>query len=481
MNQNTVLVPPSGTGLQEGPAEEHLDDHKVRVAVVGAGPAGIYAVESLLASMQGLSVDVFDRLQTPYGLVRYGIAPDNQKMKSVTRILRDALHQRANVRFIGNVRFGVDINRADLIKHYDAVIYATGAQDERRLGISGEDLPGSYGAKEFVDWYNGHPDAAERQFPLQAKQVAVVGAGNVALDVARMLVLSPDEIASTDVPDRVLHAFSNSQITDVHLIARRGPAQAKFTPAELRGIGDLINADIVIRADELLLTEDDEIRIGSNRELRTNIAMLRQWAMRPLQGRARRLHIRFLRRPVRILGEKHVEGILIESNEQLAHEQVRGTGKFETLKVDMVLRSVGYRALRLPDVPFDEARSVIPHERGRVFEEQGQATAKEYVTGWAKRGPTGTVGTNRSDSVETVCCLLEDLAGRHAHNGSEPATILAVLNERCVEYTDWAHWLRIDDHETRLGRDQGRPRVKIPDLRSMLALSYDSAASGRVD
>jgi ferredoxin/flavodoxin---NADP+ reductase len=479
MSQNIPTVSPSEAHLQESPADTDKGGRKARVAVVGAGPSGIYAVESLLESVQGLGVDVFDRLPTPYGLVRYGIAPDNQKMKSVTRVLRNALHQRTNVRFIGNVRFGADINRADLIKHYDAVIYATGAQDERRLGISGEGLPGSYGAKEFVDWYNGHPDAADRHFPLQAKQVAVVGAGNVALDVARMLILSPGEIASTDVPDRVLYAFSNSQITDVHLIGRRGPAQAKFTPAELRGIGDLINADVVIRPDELLLTEDDEVRISSNRELRTNITMLRQWALRPLQGRARRLHIRFLRRPVRILGENRVEGILIESNEQLAQEQVRGTGNFETLKVDMIFRSVGYRALRLPDVPFDETRSIIPHDRGRVLDAGGQTAAREYVTGWAKRGPTGTVGTNRSDSAETVCGLLEDLVAQRSYGGSDPAKILDLLKERRVKYTDWGHWLRLDDYETQLGRDQGRPRVKIPDLRSMLELSHHFDASGR--
>ncbi len=386
----------------EGLGEEAGCAGAARVAVVGAGPAGLYAVESLLELAAGLSVDVFDRLPTPYGLVRYGIAPDNQKMKSVIRVLCNVFHSEKPVRYIGNVCFGVDISRADLLEQYDAVIYATGAQAERRLGIPGEDLARCYGAKEFVDWYNGHPDAADGNFLLNAKQVAVIGAGNVALDVARMLIRSPDEIASTDVPDRVLHAFRSSEITDVHLIARRGPAQAKFTPMELRGIGDLLNADVVIRPEELLLSDEDEIRIASNRELRTNIAMLREWARRPLQGKARRIQIRFLRRPVRILGKDRVEGLLLESNEPLADEQVRGTGNLETIKAEMIFRSVGYRALRLPDVPFDEARSIIPHDRGRVLDENGQLTGREYVTGWAKRGPSGTVGTNRSDSAETV-------------------------------------------------------------------------------
>jgi ferredoxin--NADP+ reductase len=452
-----------------------------RVAVVGAGPAGLFAVQSLLASSSGLGIDVFDRLPTPYGLVRYGVAPDNQKMKSVTRVLRTAFDHGTNVRFIGNVRFGEDIRRADLLDHYDAVVYATGAQGERTLGISGEDLPGSHGAKDFVDWYNGHPDAADRNFDLHAQQVAVVGAGNVALDVARMLVRSPDEIASTDVPDRVLDAFRDSRITDVHLIARRGLVQAKFTPEELRGIDDLVGVDVVIRPEEMLLTGDDELRIGSNRQLRTNVAMLRQWAQRPLQGKARRIHLRFLHRPVRVLGENRVEGILLERNELLANGQVRGTGDFETIALGMIFRAVGYQALPLPDVPFDQARAIIPHSHGRVLDAGGRLAKGEYVTGWAKRGPSGTIGTNKSDSAETVCNLLADLTTGAPYKGSDPKAILAVLDHRGVSYTNWANWLRLDDHEIQLGRGQGRPRVKVHVLRSMLELCRGAGVPGSAD
>jgi ferredoxin--NADP+ reductase len=448
--------------------------------VVGAGPAGLYAVESLLESGPDFCIDVFDRLPTPYGLVRYGVAPDNQKMKSVIRVLHNSFNNKTHVRFIGNVCFGVDVRRTDLLKFYDAVIYATGAPAERRIGIPGEDLPGSYGAKEFVEWYNGHPDVAHHDFLLDKRHAAIIGAGNVALDVARMLIRSPEEIASTDVPDRVLAAFRNSQVTDVHLIARRGPAQAKFTPVELRGIGSLLNADIVVRPEEILLSDSDEIRIGANRELRTNIAILREWAGRKLQGKGRRLHIRFLRSPVRFLGENRVEGIMLEDNEQLADEHVRGTGSFETLKVDMIFRSVGYRALRLPDVPFDEAKSIVPNKEGRVLNENGQLTEKEYVTGWAKRGPCGTIGTNRSDSAETICTLLADVTARKLCNRSNSEQILMFLDDRRVNYTNWANWLRLDDYETQLGREQGRPRVKIPDLRSMLELSRNSDASSFV-
>jgi ferredoxin--NADP+ reductase len=445
-----------------------------RVAVVGAGPAGLFAVQSLLASASGLGVDVFDRLPTPYGLVRYGVAPDNQKMKTVTRALRTAFDHDTYVRFIGNVRFGIDIHRADLLEHYDAVVYATGAEGERRLDIPGEHLPGCYGAKEFVDWYNGHPDAADRNFLLRARQVAVVGAGNVALDVARMLVRSPDEIAATDVPDRVLDAFRHSQVTDVHLIARRGLVQAKFTPEELRGLNGLVDVDVVVRPEDVLLTKDDETRVASNRQLRTNVEMLRKWVQRPLLGKARRIHIRFLHRPVRILGEGCVEGLLLERNELLADGRVRGTGKVETLELGMVVRSVGYQALRLTGVPFDEANSTIPHRQGRVLDEHGQPAAGEYVTGWAKRGPSGTIGTNKSDSAETVANLLADLAARASWKGRDPAEIPTLLDDRGVDYTNWANWLRLDDHEIELGRGQGRPRVKIPVLRSMLELARGS-------
>ncbi len=413
--------------------------------------------------------------------MRYGVAPDNQKMKSVTRVLRTAFDHDEHVRFIGNVRFGIDIGRADLLEHYDAVVYATGAEGERRLGIPGEDLPGCYGAKEFVDWYNGHPDAADRNFALHARQVGVVGAGNVALDVARMLVRSPAEIASTVVPDRVLDAFRQSLVTDVHLIARRGLVQAKFTPEELRGLNDLDDVDVVVRPEDVLLTDEDESRVGSNRQLRTNVEMLRKWAQRPLRGKPRRIHMRFLHRPVRIVGESCVEGVLLERNELLADGRVRGTGKLEPLELGMIVRSVGYQALRLSGVSFDETRSSIPHRQGRVLDEHGDLAKGEYVTGWAKRGPSGTIGTNKSDSAETVCNLLADLATRVSYNGRDPEQILTLLDNRGVDYTNWANWRRLDDHEIELGRAQGRPRVKIPVLQSMLELSRRSDTPGCAD
>ncbi len=443
-------------------------ENEATVAVVGAGPAGLFAVQSLLAANPRIGIDVFDRLPTPYGLVRYGVAPDNQKIKSVTRVLRAAFDVQNSVRFIGNVRFGTDITRADLLEHYDAVVYATGVQGERKLGISGEDLPGSHGAKEFVDWYSGHPDAAERRFLLHAPQVAVIGAGNVALDVARMLVRSPDEIAATDVPDPVLEAFRDSRVTDVHVIARRGVAQAKFTAEELRAINELVDVDIIVRPEELLLTADDEARIGANRQLRANVELFREWARRPSLGKPRRMHLRFLHRPVRILGGNVVAGIELERNVPLADGGVRGSGELETLEVGMVFRSLGYQALPLPDVPFDQMRSVIPHREGRIIDENGAYANGEYVAGWAKRGPCGTIGTNKSDSTETVGHLLADLESRSTYKSRPVSRILSLLEDRGVRFTDWADWLRLDDHEVKRGRTQNRPRVKVPVLRSML-------------
>lgn len=459
--------------MSQGEVTVGREEARLRVAVVGAGPSGLYAVRSLLESARGLSVDVFDRLPAPYGLVRYGVAPDNQKMKSVIRVLRGSFDDGNQVRFLGNVRFGEDLTRADLLAHYDAVVYATGTQGDRRLGIPGEELPGSYGAKEFVNWYCGHPDAAERDFPLAGPEVAVVGAGNVALDVVRMLAKSTEEIGATDVPDRVLAAFRDSRITDVHMLARRGPAQAKFTTVELREMGELVNADIVIDPEELALAPGDEERIAQSKPLRNNLKLLREWAERPLEGKPRRVHMRFLRSPVRVLGSQRVEGLELERNELTDGGGARGTGEYETLDVAMVLRAVGYQAFPLPDVPFDQDTSTVPHDEGRVLDGAGEPQPGEYVTGWAKRGPTGVIGTNKNDAAETVRSLLTD-HDEPVRDGEQPEDVTVLLDKRGVDYVDWAGWLRLDAHETALGEPDGRPRIKIPDLPTMLDHTRDT-------
>jgi len=469
---DTVVLMTDSSDVAKAPEER-----AVRVAVVGAGPSGLYALRSLLEAERTVSVDVFDRLPTPYGLVRYGVAPDNQKMKSVIRVLRGSFEGDDDVRFLGNVSFGEDITIADLREHYDAIIYATGTQGDRKLGIPGEELPGSYGAKEFVNWYCGHPDAAGREFTLHGPEVAVVGAGNVALDVARMLAKSTAEIAGTDVPEPVLETFRSNAVTDVHLLSRRGPAQMKFTPAELREMGELVNADILIDPDTLQLGEEEEQQVSSNKRQRKNLSMLRDWAQRPPEGKPRRVRLHFWSSPVRILGEDEVTGVVVEHNTLGDDGKVRGTGEYQTLPVSMVLAAVGYQALPLPEVPFDEYNATVRHEHGRVHDEDGAAVTGEYVTGWAKRGATGVIGTNKNDAAETVNSLLADLDEDQVTSDAERGDITTLLAERGVDYVSWEGWLRIDTHETELGEQQNRPRVKIPDLPSMLEFSRDEESA----
>ena len=448
-------------------------DRPLRVAVVGAGPSGLYAVQALLDAETAVGVDVFDRLPAPYGLVRYGVAPDHIKMKSVINTLRTFL-EHDDVRFFGNVTFGSDLTRDDLRDHYDAVIYATGTQGDRGLGIPGEDLPGSYGAAEFVNWYCGHPDAADKTYPLDIETVAVVGAGNVALDVARVLAKDTTEMGATDVPDPVLDALRDSRVTDIHLLARRGPAQVKFTPVELREMGKLADADVVVHPEELVLDEASEATVAEQRKTRTNVELLREWSQRPLSGRPRRVHFRFLRSPVRVLGEDRVTGLTLERNALNGSGGVAATGEYETLDAGLVLRAVGYQAESLRGVPFDPATSTIPHDAGRVLGEGDGETTGEYVTGWAKRGPSGVIGTNKSDAAETVRSLLADASSLPPARHPEPDAIVAAL-ERCgVPYVDWAGWLRLDTHEGELGQAQGRQRVKVADLETMLKVSREA-------
>lgn len=443
----------------------------LRVAVIGSGPSGLYALRSLLESPHPVSVDVFDRLPAPYGLVRYGVAPDNPKMRSVIRVLRESFDGGRDVGFFGNVTLGRELSRDDLRDHYHAVIYATGTQADRRLDIPGEDLPGSYSAREFVNWYCAHPDAATAEYDLRGSQVAVIGAGNVALDVARMLARSNEEVAATDVPDRVLSALRDSSVTDVHVLARRGPAHAKFTPIELREMGKLVNADVCVRPEELVVDADGEERMAASRQIRQNVTMLREWSERELEGKPRRVHMRFYRSPTRILGSDAVSGLVAERTAPAGDGSVTGTGEHETFDAGLVLRAVGYQARPLPGVPFDPTTLTVPHKAGRILGEDGDPVPGEYVTGWAKRGPTGVIGTNKSDAAETVASVLEDAPELATPPHPDADHLRELLAGRGVEYTTWAGWLRLDSYETDLGRAQSRDRARIADLRSMLDIS----------
>lgn len=430
----------------------------LRVAVIGSGPSGVYATEALLKSGHAVEVDVFDRLPTPYGLVRYGVAPDHLKIKSVTAVFQKILSD-PRVRFLGNVEFGKDLSAEDVRAHYDAVIYTVGAAADRRLEIPGEDLSGVLSATEFVAWYNGHPDAAAREMVLHASGAAVVGAGNVALDVARILVKTPEELHHSDIAPHALRALAHSRVSDVYILARRGPAQAKFTTKELREFGELLGADVVVRPEEVAVEE--EYAAISDNVTRKNVDVLREFAARPLTGKPRRVHLRFLVSPVELMADKGaVSGIKLEKN-CLEGGQAVGTGEYEVLPVQMVLRSVGYRGVALPGVPFDEKRGIIPHQRGRV-------ALGSYAAGWIKRGPSGVVGTNKADAAETVQSLLADLPQLTPAPKATREDIDALLRLRGVDVVTLSDWHALEAYELAQGQAQGRPRHKVSERGEML-------------
>ncbi|MEU4511869.1 FAD-dependent oxidoreductase [Nonomuraea wenchangensis] len=427
----------------------------LRVAVIGSGPAGIYTAEALVKQSAGAArVDVLERLPTPYGLVRYGVAPDHTSIKSIANYLKRVL-ELPEVRFLGGVTLGEHLSVADLLHHYDAVVYCTGAMVDRRLGIPGEDLPGSVAATDFVNWYCGHPDVDPSRFTLDSPEVAVIGVGNVAVDVVRILAKTADELSRTDVPHDVLQRLSESQVKAIHMVGRRGPEHAKFTLKELRELGELDNADVVVRPDEAQV-----LGSGFSRQVQGNVDVIRSWAAREPVGRARRLDVRFWLRPVEILGAERVEGLRLERTRLSPEGRVVGTGEFETLPVGMVLRSVGYQSVPLPGVPFSEDTMTVPNQAGRVRE-------REYVAGWLKRGPTGVIGTNKSDAAETVRTLLADLEGRERVPAT--ATIDALLTQRGVRPITYDEWQAIEAAETELAKSLGRgDRVKLVGLEAML-------------
>jgi ferredoxin/flavodoxin---NADP+ reductase len=439
----------------------------LQIAVIGSGPAGIYAAEALLK--QGgpdIKVDILDRLPTPYGLVRYGVAPDHKSIKSIAKYLQRVL-ESPGVRFIGCVELGKDITSADLLDCYDAVIYCTGAMVDRQLGIPGEDLPGSVAATDFVNWYCGHPDATGFEFDLSVDEAAVIGVGNVAVDVVRILAKTADELRETDAPEYVIDALSGSKIRRIHMIGRRGPAQAKFTTKELRELGELENAAVAVRPEDLELDPASAALEESDRHVRGNLKVLRDWLAREPVDRPRSLDVRFWRRPVEICGAGRAEELRVERTALDDDGRVTGTGSHEVLPAGMVLRSVGYKSVPLPGVPFDERRYVVPNEAGRIIDPDGRPVPGEYVAGWIKRGPTGVVGTNKSDAAETIRSLLADLPDGRPHERS----IDELLEERGVACVTYAGWLGIDAAEIALAEKLGRgERVKLAGWEAMRAV-----------
>ena len=455
-------------------------DQPLRVAIIGSGPAAFYAAEQLVKQPAVIAeVDMFERLPTPHGLVRYGVAPDHPKIKTVTRTY-DTIAGHPRFRFFGNVEFGQHLTLADLSRHYHQVLFATGAQTDRRMGIPGEDLEGSHAATEFVAWYNAHPDYRACQFDLSVERAAVVGVGNVAIDVARILVRTPEELVTTDIAAHALEALRTSRIREVFLLGRRGPLQAAFTNPEVKEIGEMADADVIVRPEDVQLDPLSQAQLDAppDRTLVKKVEILQGYALRKPEGKRRRLHVRFLVSPVELIGDERgrVRRMRLVRNTLVASSagaiRAEATGQFEELDVGLVFRSVGYRGVSLPGVPFDERDGVIPNDKGRVVDrESNQPVAGLYVTGWIKRGPTGVIGTNKPDAVETVASMLADVGnGAHWHPAEPDAraaeALVVARQPLAVTYADWR---RLDELECSSGMACGRPRLKFAGIDEMMA------------
>jgi ferredoxin--NADP+ reductase len=453
-------------------------ERPLRVAIIGAGPTGYYAADHLLRQ-DGVvvEVDLFDRLPTPYGLVRLGVAPDHQKIKSVTAAF-DKVAADPRFRFFGHVELGKDIAVDDLRHHYHQVLYCTGAQTDRRMGVPGEDLRGSHPATEFVAWYNGHPDFRDCQFDLSRERVAVVGVGNVAVDVARILCRTAEELATTDIADYALEALRKSHVKEVYLLGRRGPAQAAFTNPEIKELGELADADIAARPEEVELDPLTRAELERNPDRGTSkkVEILRGYAARNMTGKSKLLVVRFLVSPVELVGNDagDVVAMRLARNRLVATPtgtlQAKPTGEVEELPVGLVFRSVGYKGVPLPGVPFHESWGVILNEKGRVLDPASKRPVPgEYTAGWIKRGPSGVIGTNKPDAAETVACMMEDRAGGLTLTPEEPAAaaVEALLRQRQPRYFSYADWRRLDQIEVAAGRAAGRPRVKFTRVEDM--------------
>jgi ferredoxin/flavodoxin---NADP+ reductase len=461
------------------------EENPLRVAVIGSGPAGFYAAGQLLGKKAEhvASVDVFDRLPTPWGLVRAGVAPDHPNIKAVSRMYeKTAAHER--FRFFGNVEVGRDLEPADLRRHYHAVIWAVGAQSDRRMGIPGEDLPGCWSATDFVAWYNAHPDHNHWDFDLSADTAVVIGNGNVAIDCARMLALTYDELAVTDVADHALEALRGSGVREIVILGRRGPVQAAFTNPELLELGEMVDADVIVDPDDVALDPFSQAFLEDVADIthRKNVEILSDYAQRAPADKGRRIVLRFLRSPVEIVGDGRVEGIVVERNELVRDDEgnlrATPTGETETIECGLVLRSIGYRGVPLDDVPFDEGRAVIPNDGGHVLDGPGGGLVPgQYVTGWIKRGPSGVIGTNKKDANETVAMLVADLEAGALPDVEDPRpeALDELLAERGVEPVTQAGWEEIDRHERESGEPHGRPRVKLAHLEKLLERSRGGA------
>ncbi|HZU69671.1 MAG TPA: FAD-dependent oxidoreductase [Ktedonobacteraceae bacterium] len=452
----------------------------LRVAIIGSGPAGFYAAESLLKKRDiALTIDIFNRFPTPFGLVRDGVAPDHQSIKAVIRVF-DKLLADPRVRFFGNVTYGVDIHHKELKQFYDQIIYAIGAQADRRMGIPGEDLPNSYPATSFVGWYNGHPDYRDLPIDLSCERAVVVGNGNVAMDVTRILVLSPQVLEKTDIARYALEKLRESKIREVVVLGRRGAAQASFSTPEIKELGKLEGVDVIVDPKNIELDPASQAVIEEDRTARANVEVLHEYATRAEHTAPRRITLRFLASPVEIIGENgRIKALKIEQNELVVDAngalRAKGTGNYEIIEAGLILRSIGYRSLPIEGVPFDTATSTINNIAGRVVQpSSGEVVPGEYVVGWAKRGPTGLIGNNKPDSAATVESMLQDLSKLEGINDEfrDPSRIEAFLRERGIDYVTYQDWKILDQYEVACGSKLGCPRIKVATVQEMLEVIH---------
>ena len=443
----------------------------LRLAIVGAGPAGIYAADILLKHERSfdVSIDLFERLPAPYGLVRYGVAPDHPRIKGIVTALREVL-DTGQIRLFGNVTYGEDITLEDLKKHYHAVIFSTGAISDQELDLPGVHLQGSYGAADFVSWYDGHPDVP-RSWPLEAKSVAVIGNGNVALDVARMLAKHPQDLEPTEVPDNVLQGLESSPASDIHVFGRRGPMQVKFTPLELRELGEMRDVDVIIHEEDFALDEASQRAIESNKQLFVINKIFTQWREREPGTASRRLHLHFYAKPLEITGTVVVEGFRYERTEPDGAGGVRGTGEIRNIEVQAVYRAIGYFGTPLPEIPFDTKHGVIPNHEGQVMRDDNTIMPGVYATGWIKRGPVGLIGHTKSDAMETIQHLVKDQASWWSPSQPSEDSVVELLKSRGVAFTNLEGWHRLDAKELKLGAARGRERLKVVPREDMLEVS----------
>lgn len=455
-------------------------DRPLRNAIVGSGPAGFYAAETLLKQCDlDVSIDIFNPFPTPFGLVRDGVAPDHQSIKAVIRVFEKILADE-RVRFFGNVTYGVDLHHKDLTQFYDQIIYAVGAQADRRMGIPGEDLRNSFPATSFVGWYNGHPDYRDLPVDLSCERAVVVGNGNVAMDVTRILVTSPGALATTDIARHALAQLRERRVREVVLLGRRGAAQAAFTTPEIKELGKLEGVDVIVDPHNIELDAASQAEVEADRTARANLECLRTYAASLEHTAPRRITLRFLASPAEMLGEDgRVKALTIEHNKLVVDAngglRSKGIGEFETIEAGLVLRSIGYRSVPIAGVPFDYATSTINNIAGRVVHPNtGEVVAGEYVVGWAKRGPTGLIGNNKPDSAATVASMLEDLPAQEGINDEyrDPSKVEALLRERHIDYVTYQDWKILDQYEVACGAQQGCPRIKVTTVPEMMAIIH---------